>query len=357
MQDGYQEFFFNEISDFTSVNPRRIDTYASYVNNTLAISLLAYIDVSLNEVVYVKLDAQNGPFPSANPPHPFYIQRFPSNEPLTSVKFTTGLVGTVSPVNVTVTSNDYYGNGHVHLSKILFGPTSLGYTNAYAVQYLASASVMYEGGGSYSSPFHHLNNFEVQYGYLDVFTAEDWNMNYGIRRGKPGVDLSNLTQTIYCQDRGGAAIQYTVTNPVAMYLAKPQFTTNGGTTWTQTTFHTINGVVLNSNNYHMYLQSGANNVTVTLNNLPQVGGGMAFSQYAVFFQVCIAPQDEDPQWASDTIGMDYKQAFGRCNQGGGCPYIYVFDGSAFQQDNNILDRSEFSQNVNTDITDHYKINN
>jgi len=49
---------------------------------------------------------------------------------------------------------------------------------------------------------------------------------------------------------------------------------------------------------------------------------------------------------------------GRCYpnpNGGGCPYVYTWNGSRFLEENNILPQSEYSGNSGIDVTDRYKI--
>lgn len=41
--------------------------------------------------------------------------------------------------------------------------------------------------------------------------------------------------------------------------------------------------------------------------------------------------------------------------GGGCPFVFAWDGQKFQEDNNILPQSEYSGNKGVDVTDFYKL--
>ncbi len=45
-----------------------------------------------------------------------------------------------------------------------------------------------------------------------------------------------------------------------------------------------------------------------------------------------------------------------CGGGGGCPFVFIESDTGLVQDNNILNKSEFEENVGVDITDRYRLN-
>jgi subtilisin family serine protease len=57
--------------------------------------------------------------------------------------------------------------------------------------------------------------------------------------------------------------------------------------------------------------------------------------------------------AGFTISSVYELRLGVAS--GGCPYVFTKTDEGFQQDNNILHRSEFEENIGVDITDRYKL--
>jgi hypothetical protein len=92
-------------------------------------------------------------------------------------------------------------------------------------------------------------------------------------------------------------------------------------------------------------------VRVTKTSSMNAGGNPDNPPVPIFGLICVASNIYG--WDRDTIEVNHATT---CN-GGGCPWIYVYnsDNSAFDQDNNILHRSEFSDNIGVNINDFYKL--
>ena len=92
-------------------------------------------------------------------------------------------------------------------------------------------------------------------------------------------------------------------------------------------------------------------VRVTKTNSLNAGGNPDNPPVPIFGLICTASN----QYGTDRDTIEVNQA-NTCS-GGGCPWIYVYnsDSSGLAQDNNILHRSEFSENIGANINDFYKL--
>lgn len=327
------------------VNPGRLDTYIEYntVNNSPERSMLAYVDEALNAVIFIHLNS-NGTLPSSQVPDAFYTLRLPGNEDITSIKFITHLRGSVNPVGVLVTSNDANGNGHLHMFKIKFLPGN--YLVPYDLEYLSSTSKT-RMVSNYSEDFKYLNNIEVQDNYVDIFTSESWDDQKGMRHSKMGVDVKSFVQDEhYCRNTG-MNFKINLTNPVKIRIQ---------------TFHKCynepfqsygfyaNG--LYSSNGEHYLFAGINNLRIKINHPICDNLDSDYSE-DVKILMYLLPLDETNNSSLDREFYEIIEGVNDCGTGGGCPFVYVFDGNDYMEDNNILHKSELPENIGYDIVDKY----
>ncbi len=317
------------------LSPSRISVYRSPSGGT---NLLACVDDNLHSLLFFKLNP-NGTL-STNEPLCTSAWRFNVWDKLTSVKMISN--NPSLGVDAIVTYNNEQNDGCINLFRV---HTVNGWPIA---DYLASN---FSGYGS-SSGFKHLNNLASQNSYLDISTIESWDNNYGIRRYKPGFDILSENAGKYCTDLGYMTLQLRITNPCHLDFAA--WYCNGyGCTWEPRDIESINGVLYNGT--EMYLPSGTNTLRIKINNInDDILGG----EKKIKLRVNMAPQDEELYSGNPhQIMKVYEVYVGICNTGGGggCPYLYVFDGDSLKQDNNILHKSEFPENAGVDITDIYKL--
>jgi hypothetical protein len=323
----------------------KIDVYSEYVNNTPSKSMLAFVDKLNNAFVFIKLN-NNGILPSRIPPDAFKIIKFPDHERITSAKFISNIKNSIYPVGVVISSIDLNGNGHLSTAKVVFSPSSQ-YTEPVDVQYITSSSTaMY--GNEFSPIFSFLKDIEIQEGYSDIITIENWSENNGIRRLKPGVDVANYSWSPkYCISTG-INLSVNVTNPVKV-IAQTQYKKDIWPSYQNVT-STINGLVPSNGNF--YLVPGTNNLNIKL-NIPNTND---LPSSLVNIKLYLIPADETNYNSINGTSLSFVGGVYDCNSSGGCPYLYVQDSIAIHQDNNIFHKSEFEENQGQDIQDIMKLN-
>jgi hypothetical protein len=340
------------------VQPSRIDvftgmnSYGYYKER----SMLAYVDKALNAVIYFRL-TENGEFFS-NPPTAFWVQQYPSTHALTSVKFIGNLPYASDPASVAVTANQISNTeGTIFMSKVKFRPENNGtYVVPFMVDYLASTNTLSKGeaNGSTVTPLYKdIRNIESNVGFVDMFTSETWNNETGLRRIKPGVEVTEQSLSTYCLDWKNGTMSLKTTSPAWIEF---QCAVRNGAGYTPVPLVKVNGSSLQITNgkFRALIPSGFNyfNFQVGYNSVPLVP--------KIFVSALLVPQDEMGALTDNTkykVNIPLEAPFvAQCSSPGGCPFISVLDSGENKLDNNLLHRSEFSWNVGNDITDKYLMN-
>ncbi len=328
---------------------RKSDVYSEYLNGQANRSMLSFIDLNTNSVVLIHLN-QNNYLPSSNPPNAFSVIKFqPGNIP-TSVKFISDLPGSIDPVGLLVSSNTANGLGYLHKFKVIFSPQNGQWNIPISTEYMGSTNTAHKNS-TYSSDFVSLNNIEAQNRFSDIYTIEEWNNNYGIRRMKPGVDVQQYEWgSTYCGSTG-INISLKLSSPVRIF-PDTKFKKASEENFHLVPF-TINGVTILEGT-SIYLLAGINNINIKL-TIP-LNSDKSPADDLVKIMLYLVPVDENVYNSSNGIHLDYNGFVSDCSTIGGCPFLYVYDGVRSVQDNNILHRSEFKDYQNKDITDKYKLN-
>jgi hypothetical protein len=224
------------------------------------------------------------------------------------------------------------------------------------VEYLATYWAGHHATGSNS--FVGLQNMYGLNGTVDLFTLEKWADDFGLRRYKPGVGIvSDSLPLSYCSDYG-TTYKIKLTNPARVRFSFQHKYRNSP--WVSTT-GTINGTS-NSNPIVIPAGTSAHSINIVI---PSRAGGYIGEQNnirtdeeEVMIKVELIPLDEFDFWSQNKIERERTRIVNICNPGGGsgCPYLFTFNGEDFIEDNNLLHRSEFDQNVGIDIEDKYILN-
>lgn len=312
------------------LSPSKISVYRSPNGQD---NVLACIDRNENSVVFFKLNP-DGKLPN-NVPTTYSVFKFTNSERLTSVKLLT--TNPVLGLNAYVTF-DNLANGFISVFKVyLIGGTPI-------ADYLAS----YWKGFNSDVSFKNLRNLAIQDGFIDIFTIEDWDNTYGVRRYKPSLDTLYTQISDFCSDRKTLNVKIKVTNN-CYYNGYIRFF--DGTIW-HTISHAISG--LSSINGLYVLSTGTNEFTlcnIQINNLNNKSNAQALK-----YNFELSPIDEGFSGTNKICKTFDNVPINACNGNGGCPYIFVDDGSEMIQDNNILHRSEFADSKGIDIEDKYRLN-
>lgn len=327
----------NYVTQFTyggqsySLNPDKIAIYRSPVS--AGVNVLGCIDNELHCVIFFKLNP-DGTLPS-NTPSSYSVWRFNEWDKLTSIQFlsTNPNLG----LNAIVTYN-HGDNGYVNLFKI----------NILNGQPIANYLASSPSGFNSDNQFIKLNNIASQNGYINFFTMEEWNDNYGIRKYKAGVDTISCRATDYCRDRNDMHLTLKTTNSARIKFENAEYT--NGTVWQIMPGMDVNGLITSVDGD--YVSSGTSGLRIVIPGLPYVGGDAVNHKIKIKFTMC--PPDEDIYTSQHKILKTFIVNMINCiPPGGGCPYVFVSDGIDFIQDNNIVHRSEFKKNVGKDIEDKY----
>jgi hypothetical protein len=329
-----------------SIGPKKLDIYTDYIDNQATRSVMAFIDEITNNVILVHLDNQ-GTFPSSPLiPVAFSIIPFPADELLSSVKFISHLSGTIDPFGLLISTNDINHNGHIHEFKIIFLCNGGFWNIPIGTEYIASTNTARKDQAN-SPFFKNVKNIEAQNNYSDIFTIEDWNNDYGIRRLKTGVDIQNYHWDSYYCKNTGINLMIKVSNPVRVF---PQTLYKKATEEEyQLVPFQINGISISNGGY--YLVSGNNYINIHL-TFPALDKSPTDMVKIVLYLI---PQDESLYNSSNGKTLEFMGSPTNCATGG-CPFLLVNNGIEYLEDNNILHKSEIGDNNGNDITDKYKLN-
>lgn len=317
-----------------TIKPSRISIYQSPDGQK---NLLSLIDEISNSLVVLKLD-NNGYYTNNNVLGVFNF----GNSILKSLAINSYNNG-INDITIWAVSNS---NGECQ------EPEHCGSIHTFKVNYLLNTPVQVEYLASFwtaansDRSFVNFNNLNTKNGFVDLFTIEKWNDTYGLRRFKPGINLISSNVTNFCTNTSSMKITLRTTNPSKIKIEDAKYKAAGsGTNWVNmSTF--VNG---SSNSSFQFLQSGTTILNINIPNVPLMDAPSA--EIKVNLSIC--PQDENVSNSAYTINKEYIVDVASCIQIGGCPYLYVKNNNEFKQDNNILHRSEFYENMDKDIEDKY----
>lgn len=321
------------------IEPRRLSVFRSPSGLK---NVLGFVDDIKNSVVFIKLEADGSYINNSTNVigHiPFGSHKVMS---LSLNSYNNGIDGATAWIATDGGIGGCYGAlncGYLSTVKINFvGNTPIG------LDYLATH---YMGVGSDES-FVKLNNLHIEDGHVDIFTMEEWNERYGLRRFKPGIDiLSEDLNQPFCRYTG-SNLKFRLTNPSQVFIKC--FYKKGSAPWVQLQLgqYSINNIPYSAAG--LKLPSGTNNLRVKailpLSDNPVPTENIKYEFYFL-------PQDEADLNSPNKVYREYSQGIDECTGNGGCPYIYVHNGQDFYQDNNILHRSEFPENQGIDVEDKY----
>jgi hypothetical protein len=94
------------------------------------------------------------------------------------------------------------------------------------------------------------------------------------------------------------------------------------------------------------------NPVLDISNLIQPGYGLASltSQQLYYWRVNATNSNGTSSWSAT-----WSFTAGTASGGGGCPFVYTWNGNRFVEDNNILPQSEYNITSMRDVTDYYKL--
>lgn len=366
-RSAYNNYSIHEITTFVyrnvtySLKPTRLDVYSGWWNNQPVRAILAVVDENSNSIVYFRLNSEG--LLESNNPVAFWVQQFPQSQKIASVKLATTAMPWYDPVASTVVTNDALGNGYIHTSRVYFRPHQPYVEEPVALLYLASYWVGFTGKANTSDTiaypsYQHLIDVEVQDGFMDVFTMENWDDNYGIRRLKAGADILSYSLGDYCRDWNTMNLSLKTTNCVYIRFEVKGIRANNQTY--NAKILRVNGTNENVFNNGSFYQGMIPSYTSYFNiSLDQatVPGDLV----SMYVSAKIVP-GENPEILEYpnlgyTITLNPTSGYRtQCGSVGGCPFILVNTEQGLQIDNNILHRSEFTEFVNSDITDKYLLN-
>ncbi len=287
---------------------------------------------------------------------------FPSDMIINSVKFQTITYGTQGWPYVWVTSGylpPFYNNISVLHS---FKMDAAGY-----LQYLGST----KKPGSTWYYFKDLKSVACRDYYYDLFTIEEWQSQYGVRRYLPYADIYNDSLRYYCADSvDNMRWVAQLTNECWTRFTAERKKQDG--TWEQIRFKNIqvDGPVryLNNDRLEAVVWNAAGwteEAAGVTNGYIRMKLDLPVEDYILGGRVRLNMKLY-PEWA-DSYNLDNFDGYvlnksyetdvlKNCNpKPGGCPFVYVKGlDSNYHADNNILHRSEFTT-PGTDITDKYKL--
>ena len=317
------------------INPSRISIYQSPDGQR---NLLGYIDEESNTLGILKLE-DDGTFVNSNV-NVRYLENF-GDIKLKSIKLTSYNNGLNGTTIWTVGDGGNGGcSGGIHCGDV--SVFNVNYINNFPVnvEYLAT---YWQGLGSPSS-FVNLQNLYTQDGYLEIATMEKWTNDFGIRKYKPGVDIVSSEVSPYCYPQEYCTYKVKLTNPARVRFKGQYKPANGQ--WSDYPIY-VNNI---GPNPVMMLPAGTNQLTIR-----RVSSDQSLTDQEDLKIIAeYIPSDETVfDNNSHKINLEKTTPFTNCTSGGGCPYVFVNNGSEYIQDNNILHRSEFDGNVGKDIEDKY----
>lgn len=307
-------------------------------------NVLAFIDENKNALVFCKLNSNGKFYTSGNPI--ISIVGF-GYQKLNSVMLNSQNNGLGETMVLAVSDG---GAGGCE------GGQNCGYLSTLKINYIANQpvsvdylSTCWAGKGSDKS-FVNLENLYANNGFNEIFTIEKWSDNYGLRRYRNGVDIisEDFTNTAkkYCTETG-YNFSVKLTNPAKVFFQCWYDCGAGSCTWTPTSINYINGVYTNSSSY--YLNAGNNYINMKI-NIPAHDNMTGNERFKI--KMTVVPIDESDLNSSNGVSRQIERFITDCSSGG-CPFVYVYDGTDFRQDNNILHRSGFENNIGVDIEDKY----
>lgn len=328
-----------------NIYPTRLSVYRSPNGSK---NVLTFVDENKNALVFCRLNPNGKPFSTGNPI--FAIIGFGSQK-LNSVMLNSLNNGLGETIVWTVSDG---GAGGCE------GGQNCGYLSSLKINYIMDHPVSVDylssswiGNGSDKS-FVNLENLYANNGFNEIFTIEKWSENYGIRRYRNGVDIisEDFTNSSkkYCTETG-YSFNLKLSNPSRVYFQCWYNCGTGSCTWVPTSINYINGVYTNSGSFFLNAGNSYLNMKLDIPNPESMVGNEKFR-----IKMTVVPIDEDNINSTYGISRQIDRNIQTCNVSGGCPFVYVYDGIDFIQDNNILHRSEFQNNIGIDIEDKYILN-
>jgi hypothetical protein len=314
-----------------TIKPTRFSIYRSPDGTR---NVMIVIDVETNTAFYLKLNP-NGQFTSTSAIAAFSAFGYVSNK-VESVLITSNNNG--DGATVWGVANDEAGNGLITTSTLKF------LTNSYPIaEHLGYSSI----GRNSDAGFKKLGNLHAQNGFLDLFTMEKWDDNYGIRRYKPGIDVQGISASNYCVDYRYMTYKVTLTNPAHVQLSG-EWKNVTAANWSNC-FVSVDGVTECTN---FYLPAGTSTLIIRTNQFNNMS--TSSGENLLRINCTYSPQDEDFNSSNKLVRgyqVDVNNHCGGVN--GGCPYLFTYNGNEFIAENNLLHKSELSENIGVNITDKY----
>ncbi|RMD48011.1 MAG: hypothetical protein D6830_07740, partial [Ignavibacteria bacterium] len=244
-------------------------------------------------------------------------------------------------------------SGNTSLTTDLYGIVIYTYPphNTYETGIMISHSDLAQNW-FYLKNYMHLHDFSYFYSQRPSFVDNNYTF--------PSIGPEFTSQNIPAKDRYGYSVKTYCPNPTQ--LAPPQITG-----FTQTPDPIVAG-----NTGYVYCNATGSNLQYSWQELDNtVGATVTFSGNRAtvsvpYFESSISGSNQYNPLAplkvvelgctvSNPGGSDYATYTVNIVGAGGCPFVFVESGSGYKIDNNLLHRSEFSENVGRDITDRYKL--
>lgn len=211
--------------------------------------------------------------------------------------------------------------------------------------------------------FINLLNLALNNDYYDIATIEEWNLNYGVRRYMPFVDLHTENVTDYCLNGDDNMLwSAAFTNDCNIRVRVDRKVPDGN--WQPIEIKKVDGQSPLIDPYYVdiYRSKGWTSVTgedpvdvqVKLPLKDYFFPGVQLRLKVKLFPDYILPNDDD---GTDYIYRQYDVDITRncITEPVGCPFLYVTNEEGdYELDNNIFHKNEFTQ-VAGDIIDKYKL--
>ncbi len=347
---GYKDSATGVVYPFEEGTHSRLAIYNNYF------TALSFVDNMRNVLVSCKLKPDGTATIERYDAYDYVIEahdllRFPSDYKINSVSFqkTSALSSGWPYVWVTSGQNPPFTSSvsAMHLLKM----NSRAHT-----QYIGSTETPFNS----ESAFTNLLNTMVTDDFFDLYTIEDWNDSYGIRKYYPFASIHSDTLFNYCSDSvDQMKFKGVFTNDCFVKLTAER---KEGDTWQAVKFRNVTNAQYTDENFTAikFQLAGWNRADKDLYidiklDLPlkdyALGGKVRL--HMKIFPEYINPFTSNTDYSSRNYEIEIKKSC--LPKPGGCPFLYVKDENYnYVPDNNLLHRMEFSE-PSVNITDKYKL--
>jgi len=306
-----------------------------------------------NEICTFLLDSNGTPLNMYNDSIVIgWNEHFNSDYPLTSVNFQ----------NINYWTESY---PYMWITTGGFNPSSPYYNmvHAFCINSCANFGYLASTGRPRGSDwyFHNLLNSVTGLGFYDLFTIEEWDDNYGLRKYYPFADIHSDYVTNYCDDSTDCLYWKGMFTNDCFAKIWAYRKVNQINPWEPVEIERIDGFNQAPGTFSPVIFRLKGGFSMTVDDPLEIKLKLPLEDYILGNEIKIIARlypDYAPNATGDSTYREYNVHITKnCNPlAGGCPYLYVNNSNgSYQVDNNILHRSEFDEYQNQDIRDLYKL--